>query len=75
MKRTGWLQDRRMQKFRDVLSRWDGDELLRLCLTIRAIRTNVLSSTPSKTNVVSPAPSTRDHERRHACARRKFPCS
>jgi hypothetical protein len=27
MKRTGWLQDRGMQKFRDVLSRWDGDEL------------------------------------------------
>jgi hypothetical protein len=23
MNRTGWLQDRRMQKFRDILSRWE----------------------------------------------------
>ena len=23
MNRTAWLQDRRMQKFRDVLSRWE----------------------------------------------------
>lgn len=27
MKRTAWLQDRRMQKFRDVLSRWERREL------------------------------------------------
>lgn len=27
MNRTGWLQDRRMQKFRDVLSRWERSEL------------------------------------------------
>ena len=27
MNRTAWLQDRRMQKFRDVLSRWDRGEL------------------------------------------------
>ena len=27
MNRTTWLQDRRMQKFRDVLSRWEGGEL------------------------------------------------
>ncbi|TIR15855.1 MAG: helix-turn-helix domain-containing protein [Mesorhizobium sp.] len=27
MGRTAWLQDRRMQKFRDVLSRWDGGDL------------------------------------------------
>lgn len=27
MKRTAWLQDRRMQKFRDVLSRWNGGDL------------------------------------------------
>ena len=27
MNRTMWLQDRRMQKFRDVLSRWEGKEL------------------------------------------------
>ena len=27
MKRTTWLQDRRMQKFRDVLSRWEAGEL------------------------------------------------
>jgi hypothetical protein len=27
MNRTAWLQDRRMQKFRDVLSRWEGGEL------------------------------------------------
>ena len=27
MNRTTWLQDRRMQKFRDVLSRWEGKEL------------------------------------------------
>ena len=27
MNRTAWLQDRRMQKFRDVLSRWDAGEL------------------------------------------------
>jgi len=27
MNRTTWLQDRRMQKFRDVLSRWDRGEL------------------------------------------------
>ena len=27
MKRAAWLQDRRMQKFRDVLSRWDGGDL------------------------------------------------
>ena len=27
MNRTTWLQDRRMQKFRDVLSRWDQREL------------------------------------------------
>src|SRR5215475_3947311 len=27
MKRTTWLQDRRMQKFRDVLSRWERKEL------------------------------------------------
>jgi predicted DNA-binding transcriptional regulator YafY len=27
MNRTAWLQDRRMQKFRDVLSRWEGKEL------------------------------------------------
>ena len=27
MKRTAWLQDRRMQKFRDVLSRWEAREL------------------------------------------------
>jgi hypothetical protein len=26
MKRTAWLQDRRMQKFRDVLSRWEAGE-------------------------------------------------
>jgi hypothetical protein len=28
MNRTAWLQDRRMQKFRDVLSRWEAGELL-----------------------------------------------
>ena len=27
MNRTAWLQDRRMQKFRDVLSRWERKEL------------------------------------------------
>jgi len=27
MNRATWLQDRRMQKFRDVLSRWEGKEL------------------------------------------------
>jgi hypothetical protein len=27
MKRAAWLQDRRMQKFRDVLSRWEGGDL------------------------------------------------
>ncbi|WP_287275512.1 hypothetical protein, partial [Mesorhizobium sp.] len=27
MKRAAWLQDRRMQKFRDVLSRWNGGDL------------------------------------------------
>ena len=27
MNRTTWLQDRRMQKFRDVLSRWERKEL------------------------------------------------
>src|SRR5258708_32633024 len=27
MNRTAWLQDRRMQKFRDVLSRWERREL------------------------------------------------
>src|SRR5437899_11673063 len=27
MDRTTWLQDRRMQKFRDVLSRWERKEL------------------------------------------------
>jgi transposase len=27
MNRTAWLQDRRMQKFRDVLSRWERNEL------------------------------------------------
>jgi transposase len=27
MNRTTWLQDRRMKKFRDVLSRWEGKEL------------------------------------------------
>lgn len=27
MKRAAWLEDRRMQKFRDVLSRWEGGEL------------------------------------------------
>jgi len=27
MNRTAWLQDRRMQKFRDVLSRWEGGDL------------------------------------------------
>src|SRR5262245_28796430 len=27
MRRTEWLQDRRMQKFRDVLSRWERREL------------------------------------------------
>jgi AraC-like DNA-binding protein len=27
MNRTTWLQDRRMQKFRDVLSRWERREL------------------------------------------------
>jgi hypothetical protein len=27
MKRTAWLQDRRMQKFRDVLSRWERGDL------------------------------------------------
>jgi transposase len=27
MNRTAWLQDRRMQKFRDVLSRWERQEL------------------------------------------------
>jgi transposase len=27
MNRTAWLQDRRMQKFRDVLSRWEAGEL------------------------------------------------
>lgn len=27
MNRTAWLEDRRMQKFRDVLSRWEGREL------------------------------------------------
>src|SRR5215471_15072624 len=28
MNRATWLQDRRMQKFRDVLSRWEAGELL-----------------------------------------------
>jgi predicted DNA-binding transcriptional regulator YafY len=27
MNRAAWLQDRRMQKFRDVLSRWERKEL------------------------------------------------
>ena len=27
MKRAAWLQDRRMQKFRDVLSRWESGKL------------------------------------------------
>ncbi len=27
MKRAAWLQDRRMQKFRDVLSRWERGDL------------------------------------------------
>jgi hypothetical protein len=27
MSRTTWLQDRKMQKFRDVLSRWERKEL------------------------------------------------
>src|ERR1700721_1481005 len=27
MNRAAWLQDRRMQKFRDVLSRWEAGEL------------------------------------------------
>jgi hypothetical protein len=27
MNRATWLQDRRMQKFRDVLSRWERKEL------------------------------------------------
>src|ERR1700691_2442676 len=27
MNRTAWLQDRRMKKFRDVLSRWEAGEL------------------------------------------------
>ena len=27
MNRTAWLQDRRMQKFRDVLSRWEQGRL------------------------------------------------
>ncbi|TIS97360.1 MAG: hypothetical protein E5W87_27220, partial [Mesorhizobium sp.] len=27
MNRAAWLQDRRMQKFRDVLSRWSGGDL------------------------------------------------
>lgn len=27
MRRAAWLQERRMQKFRDVLSRWEGGEL------------------------------------------------
>jgi Helix-turn-helix domain len=27
MRRAAWLQDRRMQKFRDVLSRWNGGDL------------------------------------------------
>src|SRR3954462_13308070 len=27
MSRTTWLQDRRMQKFRDVLNRWESSEL------------------------------------------------
>ena len=27
MNRTAWLQNRRMQKFRDVLSRWERKEL------------------------------------------------
>ena len=27
MNRATWLQDRRMQKFRDVLSRWERREL------------------------------------------------
>jgi transposase len=27
MNRTAWLQDRRMQKFRDVLSRWERKDL------------------------------------------------
>src|SRR5437867_13159247 len=27
MNRAGWLQDRRMKKFRDVLSRWERKEL------------------------------------------------
>ncbi len=27
MNRTAWLQDRRMQKFRDVLSRWEVGDL------------------------------------------------
>ena len=27
MNRTAWLQDRRMKKFRDVLNRWERNEL------------------------------------------------
>ena len=27
MNRAAWLQDRRMKKFRDVLSRWEAGEL------------------------------------------------
>jgi predicted DNA-binding transcriptional regulator YafY len=27
MNRAAWLQDRRMQKFRDVLSRWEAGDL------------------------------------------------
>ena len=27
MNRAAWLQDRRMQKFRDVLSRWESKDL------------------------------------------------
>jgi hypothetical protein len=27
MNRTEWLQDRRMQKFRDVLSRWEAKKI------------------------------------------------
>jgi hypothetical protein len=27
MNRAAWLQDRRMQKFRDILSRWEAGQL------------------------------------------------
>src|SRR5215813_7025905 len=44
MNRTTWLQDRRMQKFRDVLSRWESGELSMmeagelLCMSERQFR-------------------------------------